>query len=389
MQNNLQCRFFIDNNRHIAGVALFALLSLLITACSGGIDGTGDGGPVIIQPGDTIADVPDGGTSGVGSNPDSSAAPTANTGTPILPDLSNRIPKALLEAHNRNEQTSGSEPFIQQLILASADFEQINNELTVASGVTIGTAVDGYFDNSVEFSQPGRTTIKWSNDNTAISLSTANENRIVYLLMLDQTLTIRRFDRTNNLLFQAEIHSLPESGNDSILEATLNNNGALSYLRSYSSDAQAGNTAIFTQHPTDTNSEQRREIIDQSGTVIDIQTCTVTNSAGRCQSDTDWAVVNDAGSGNAELQFSTAINNIDITLELRRSPLTSLPQGVNEAVIATTDDTTATAGNIQCGLQIVDGVVRAFCIEPQPLEANGNLFQEILSGGEVFYQLLR
>ncbi len=386
MQNNPPYRFILECIQHIAGIALVVTLSLFTAACSGGISGTGDGRPVIIEPGETGSDTTV--IDGVGGTTDSNAAPTANTNLPTLPELSLAIPTALLEAHGRNESISESAPFTQQLILVSTDFEQIQSELSIATDAAINTAVNNYFDSSVEHSLSGDTVIRWSSDNAAISVFSTNADRIIYFLQVDETLTIRRFDRNTNVLFQAAIDSPPENNSESVLETTLNNNGINSYLRAYSSGAEAGATVTFIQHPTNISIERQREIIDQSGAVIDIQTCTVASSPESCQSDANWAVVTDSGNGTASQLFTTAINNINARLELRQTPIPSIPQEVNEAVIATTTEQLSAAENIQCGLQVVDGTVRAFCVEPLPLEASGTLFQEILSGGEVFYQLL-
>jgi len=119
-----------------------------------------------------------------------------------------------------------------------------------------------------------------------------------------------------------------------------------------------------------------------------LETCTRATATNGCLLDSDWTAIastSDTITGNLFVQAS---DTIELQLATIESPLDTLPDSVNSAVIASTEDDQNVEVNLQCGLQVFMQTLRPFCIQPQPLELDGILFQETLSAGEIFYQRL-
>lgn len=379
MTNNL-----INTRACIAKYTVIALLSLLVCACGGGIAGTGDGTPIL-----PIENNIENSSTGNPQSPTADStggetqAPTHSTNDQApVPDLSMLIPSSWVAAQARNDQTSNSIAFTQQLTTSATEIEQISTALLNYESPNNNADPEGIYDNALSFSLESQdNTIKWSGN--TLSLFSTNTNRHLYLSQNNQMITIRRLDRARNILFQANIIN---ANGSLFIEAILNNNGAESYLRSTTDDN--GSTVNFTQHPTDTSLMRQREIIDLSGTTTDVQTCIADTANNGCQIDDDWLTVNSNDADNANTLFASASANISSALQATAARDFQLPPDVVAAVLTDSSAEQPIAEEIQCGLILVNGTVREFCLQPLPVEITGNRFQELLSGGQVFYQLM-
>ena len=300
-----------------------------------------------------------------------------------LPDLSLLVPEALLQTTLRNDGISATVPFTTELITLTQEVNETIESISAAQTMQT-TAIssrfnDSRFDNVLSFSIDGTDTIVASADATALRFFFSdNSARAIHLFQQDDTITLRRVDRNNNTVFQAKIVSVSESS--TAIGAALNNNGMQLYLESYST---AEFTTAFTHHPADPTIPRQRELIDPDGAVSVVQTCT--GAIAECMSDSDYANT-DATTGTRFSNAAQAIANALSTPE--NAPLITLPDGVDEAVLATSVDAQPTEDQIQCGVQTVDNSIRLFCLRPLPLESDVSLFSETVAGGEIFYQRL-
>ncbi len=380
MNNKLQWFSVNDSMKKITNLTFIVFLYFTAAACDGGISGTGDGGPIVITD-------PSGSTTGSEQSPlvneTMGSTDSMDVSAPLA--LSVPIPNALVNAQLRNEQVSSSEIFAKQFNLVASEISQIESQIAMNQNLAINSVNIGYFDNRIEYTNTENNVLQWSNNNSTISLTSSNTARTLYFLQEEQTITLRRLDYPGNTLFQATVISTPEN---TIIEATINNNGTLSYLRTITANTTL-ETIVFTQHPTDTNIASQREVITSEGAVTDIQMCTVAASTNSCQEQTDWSVVANSGNNNNFELFTTALSSIDAALMSLATPRNSLAENVSTAVIATTNANSPTTDQILCGLQMVNDNVRAFCLQPQPFIVEGSLFEETLSGGQVLYRALQ
>jgi len=384
---------------NFAKVLAAIAISILLSACGGGISGTGDGGPRI-TPTESLDNTGTASNVDAGSDsaPDSSAdsadsnvtdgadpttqAPTINGTNLLLPDVSTLVPDALLQTNVRNEGISSTVSFTTQLITltqeVTATINAINSDQATQAPEQSAQFNDSRFNNITGYSLDGTDIVVASADTTDLRFFFSdNSQRAIHVFQQDGALTVRRLDRNRNSVFQATIVSLTDSA---IIGAALNENGIQTYIQSYST---AQFTAAFIQHPTDPTIPRQRELIDPSGAVTVVENCT--GVLADCLSDSDFSSTD----ANANLQFLNAAQTIATALSApENAPLNTLADGVNEAVLAESGITQPTEDQIQCGLQTVDGNIRFFCFRPLPLESEVSLFSETVAGGQIFYQLL-
>ena len=382
------------HNSHLSQSIAVVIFSLWLSACGGGISGTGDGGPIVTQPTESInstgsTDTVDTSSDTVPESPadtgvsdqDGPATPTAVDINLLLPDLSLLVPDTLLQVNAQGQSVSATVPFTAQLITLTQEVTETINAISGAQATPMteinSQFSDSRFNNMLSFSLQGTETIAASSNDTDLRFFFSNNpERAIHLLQQDGTITLRRVDRSDNSVFQARIVSRADS---SVIRADLNINGIPSYLESYST---AEITAAFSQHPTDPTVPRRRELIDPAGVVLVVQNCT---GAADCFTNSGFSNTDATG-----LQFSSATQAIEAALpEPVNSPLITLPDGVTEAVLAVTESAQPTEDQIQCGVQTVDDNIQLFCLRPLALETNGSLFSETVSGGEIFYQRLQ
>jgi len=389
--------------RQISILFVFVLAAISVTGCGGGISGTG-GGSIITTDATIETDMADTGSITADSNgsvsdnnaPVDSGSPTADS-VPVsinnvIPDLSGLIAN-LIQSGNGADTNSVTRELAQNLIAIASQLQNLQSALQNQQNLPVSTTAGSIFDNTAVFSQAGsNSTIQWTNDNALVSIVSTTDENTLYLLQENQRLTLRNLDRSQNTLFQASV--VPTSNivatNPAVatsaavvVEAVSNNNGALIYTRALSSE---DNTITFSEHPTDNTVQSQREILAANGTTIALETCTQATAINNCQTDTDWSAV--STNATAANTFAVALENIEQSLADVVSALDTLPGGTSSAVIANTENVMAIDPNLQCGLQVVRGVVRSFCIQPLPLDPIGNVFEEIFSGGEIFYQRL-
>ncbi len=381
------------------------IVGLLLSACGGGISGTGDGG--IIQPTNSqstdaidstgnTAEIDSGTDAGIADGADQTPqSPTADNANLPIPDLALLAPETLLQTNSRNEGTSATVSFTTQLLALAQEAAETSNAISMADttqlditpvDIALPNEISNQFTSTLSFSIDGTDTVVASSDANELRFFFSNNTqRAIHLLQQGNTITVRRVDRISNSVFQATIVSLPDSTNSTATNSTairadLNVNGVQTYLESYST---AEFTAAFTQHPTDPTIPRQRELIDPVGAVLVLQNCT--GLIADCISDGDFSNT-DADVG---MQFSSAAQTIANALsEPVNSPASALPDGVNEAVLTASDINQPTEDQIQCGLQRVDNNIRLFCLRPVPLASDVGLFSETVSGAEILYQLL-
>jgi len=381
------------------------VISLLLTACGGGISGTGDGG--VIQP-TTSAD-----NTGSTNNTDSGsdiaaespadanisdadisdgAGPTTqnptveNTFSPLT-NLDSLVPDRLLQTSIRNEGLTATASFTDQLVQFVQEVTDTSNAISTAVAFQ-AAPISTEFDSTLSFSIDGTDTIVASSDTSdSRFLFSNNSERAIQLLTLQtdslptviQVNQIRRVDHNSNSVFQATIAFVSDF--TTIIRADLNINGVPSFLE-FRSIPDFG--VAFTQHPTDPTIPRQRELIGFDGEALAIQTCT--GVIEDCSDDSDFS----GTEGNFELEFLTSAFQIENALsQIENIPAFTLPDGVNEAVLATSGNIQPTEDQIQCGLQRVDNNIRFFCLRPLPLESDVSLLSETVSGGEIIYQLLQ
>ena len=363
----------------LPSLLLTILTCLLLSACSGGIFGTGDGGPIdVIDPDTNGTNSPGDMVSETVANGDSSVA-TDNDGFTGSLDVSQLVPQSLQQLIARNENISQAQQLATQLSTLQEEVATILNSLIAGTGIPDDNVSDA-FDTTLRYTQANSETITASSDTLSASyFFNTNNERTIYLLRQNSTLTVRQLTRSNNTLLQATIISLPDGA--TVIEADLNQNGTQTYLQTYSTDT---GTVTFAQHPTDLTLPRQRDFIDDTANILIVQNCTTATQD--CDEDSNWTSTLTTGTA-IDAQFSNVRTVIDNSLAGITSPLSELPDTVNEAVLTLPTDTDPTDEQIQCGLQRVSESVRAFCVLPQPLGAT-NLFSETLTGSEIFYQRL-
>ncbi len=383
---------------HPALIVISLLTSLLLGACSGGISGTGDGGPpIVINPeantsedvagsdsGDGLSDNADSGVSDgstdVNADPVINTDPVENNAPAASPDTSLLLPAILQQLILLDENISAAQPLaielnsLQQQVIASPG-------LTNTTTGTPTVNVSDVFDTTLSFSTQDTETLLAASSTTNTSyLFSSNAERTFHLLQQNQSLTLRYLNRTTNTLTQARITQLSDA--ITIMEADLNQNGQQSYLQLH---LAAATSTVFSQHPTNTSIARQRELIDENGNVQTVQTCNAETQD--CSLDNSWS--NSSATSN-EI-FSIALSAIEDTLDAIATPDFDLPDEINEAVLTTAPDQSPTDAQIQCSIQRVSDTLRTFCYLPLPIPAAGQsitIFSETLAGGEVFYRLI-
>ena len=394
-----------DICRHTKLIPGFAIaLIIMLSSCGGGISGTGDGS--VIADADNLpdaGDIADGdivNTTGFPSSIEDILGPNIdNAALTALLNLSTSVPTPLIESFGNVNSNSSSDQFVEQLTLLAQELLEVGVSLASIENPSFEDSAtsdnpSNFFDTFIEFSDSGTDTlIQLTDDNSIASVFSENSERIIYALLQDDVITVRRTDIALNSVFQAALFITNDSVSGStstIIEAAFNNNDTQTYLQTLSIENASGdNTAVvFTRDPTDPLIEQQREIIDSAGTVTDLQTCIAAQTADACQSDDSFTavIVSDSGIATANTQFELANAQIATVAASLASPIDNLPMGLTEAVIADSDADQPLPSDIQCGLQLFDDAVRAFCFEPLPLEINGDIFLENVAGGVIFYQ---
>jgi len=302
----------------------------------------------------------------------------------VVPDLS-QIANTIIQTGSSATNISASLQLAMNLQVIALELQQLQVEVTSSQNLQLTPAASTFFDSTLTLTQAdSNSVINLSNDNTLQTVFSTSSDRLLYLLQENQRLTLRRIDLAQNSLFQASIIPLGNA-TDIVAEAVINTNGDLTIIRSLSTTER---TVTFADHPTDITVQSQREIINPDGTTLVLETCTRATAANSCLLDSDWTAttsIEDTVTGSI---FSEASAVIEMQLATIESPLATLPDDVISAAIASTEDDQAVEDNLQCGLQVFMQTLRPFCIQPQPFELDGTVFQETLSGGQIFYQQL-
>ena len=376
-------------------------LIILLSGCGGGISGTGDGS--VVADADNL---PNADNNADGNIADGPSVPSSvgdilglnidNAALAALLNLGASIPTPLIESIDNVSSDSSSRQFVEQLTLLSQELIAVGAGLALLDNPAFEDSAasdnpSNVFDTFLEFSDSDTNTlIQLTDDSSIASVFSENSERVIYALMQNNVITVRRTDIALNSVFQSALFTIDDSVSGStstIIEAAFNDNDTQTYLQTVSDD----NTAvIFTRDPTDPLVEQQREIVDSTGNVTDLQTCIAAQSIDACQSDDSFTsiTVSESGIATANTQFALAITQIASVASSLASPIDNLPQGLTEAVIADSIADQPLPADIQCGLQLFNDTVRAFCFEPLPLQPTGDIFLENVAGGVIFYQLI-
>ena len=389
----------LNKQHRLISLTLLVLTGFILSACGGGISGTGDGGLIVAET-DTAAtvDAPnaiadsstdaqdaDGGDTSDGAADQAPGADQLPNGIDsVVPDLS-QLASTIIQTGSNATSISESLQLALNLETIATELQQLQAEIISQQGLQVAVSVSTFFDNTLTLLQDGiESVINVSNDNSLQSVFSTNSNRTLYLLLENQRLTVRRIDLVQNSLFQASLVPLGNTA-DLVVEAVVNTNGNVRVIRSLSTTES---TVTFADHPTDTTVQSQREIINPDGTTLVLETCTRATAANSCSLDSDWTATTSTGDTATGDLFVQASATIEMQLTTIESPLDALPGGVDSAVIASTENDQDVEENLQCGLQIFMQTLRPFCVQPQPFELNGTVFQETLSAGEIFYQRL-
>lgn len=368
-----------DTSVSLISIMFSVMVSLLISACSGGISGTGNGGQSVVNVDDNSGTGTDSSADG-GDDTDGGAdaeTPTDGDSIPQTPDTSQLVPAALQQLNSQSNNASAALPLTAQLLTLQ---QQVITELEMTSSIagTPTTNISNAFDSTLRYTFENSETLIARSSFSAVSFifSTSNE-RTFYVLQEDRTVTLRHLNRNSNSLLQARV--ILTTNGATLIEADLNQNGTQSYLQTYSNTAV---TAVFAQQPTDPTIARQRELIDETGALIVVQNCT--SASQDCSLDSSWSNANSTN----DVLFFDAQSSIDTSLDGIATPAITLPDNISEAVITQVTNDQPTEEQIQCGIQRVTNEARTFCWVPQPLGTT-SLFSETLAGSEIFYQLLQ
>jgi len=206
----------VNKQHRLISLVLLVLTGFILSACGGGISGTGDGGLIVAQT-DTTAtvDAPnaiaDGSTDEVQDADGGDASDGAADQAPDADQLPNGIDSVV--------------PDLSQL--ASTIIQTGSNATSISESLQLALNLEII---ATELQQ--------------LQAEIINQQSLLYLLLENQRLTVRRIDLAQNNLFQASLIPLGNA-TDLVVEAVVNTNGNLRIFRSLSTTE---NTVTFADH---------------------------------------------------------------------------------------------------------------------------------------------
>lgn len=411
-----------------------------LTGCSGGISGTGDGGPIVVI--DPTASEQNTDASPDGTVSGNSGAQTAFNHQVFPQQLTTQFSTAALSALNLNDRISGlpEVPVAQkissqlnaitqqnrqaQLDLANIEeflldtleqcdssdpcssvpdvitttlssntleFQQSLQPLATPaegdqftySNISYTRETAGYFDQKLKYTNQNGTDValKWTADNQLISIQTENNTIVTYALtdLRQSTTTLRTENKATGTIFHAEIKGTVATG--TTIEADWHSGEQQHYVRA---TADETSITLYAIHPTDFNASRTRETFDVLAGNYVIESCTAGNRA--CD---DWQTVANNGTAIGARLTATEPTLGDFSLSISSNIQVNLPAEVNEFVIATGIDSAQPEPlSLVCGGQRVQASVRTFCWQPLPLAGAIQFYEETTGNGSPSYQQL-
>lgn len=419
-------------------INIILLSCFWLIGCSGGISGTGDGGPVVVIDPDNT------GTEDV--SPDASATVTSTTPSvfdhQIFPQrLTTQFSGALISSRNLDQRISDLTEIpvtqkistqlnavmqqsiqaqldlanIEELLLESLeqcdsadpcstvpnaitttlspetlDFQQSLQPQTAQaesnvfsySNVSYARETAGYFDQKLQYTNQSGTSVllQWTTDNQLVSVVAENNAITTYLLtdFRQGTTTLRTDDKTSATVFQAVLNGTAAVG--TTIEGDWHGNQQ-HYIRATADEASV---VLYAIHPTDSTVMPTREVFDVISGNYAIEACTTENAV--CA---NWqTVANDSSAIGARLTANQATIG-DFSLSISSSLQISIPAEVDEFVIATDIGTEQPeARSLVCSGQRVLDSVRSFCWQPLPLAGAVQVYEESTGNGNAVFQQL-
>lgn len=421
--------------------AFAVVICLLLSGCSGGISGTGDGEVIIIVDGTIVENSAD---TGLGStaNGDNLSIPATQVRQLVPEKLIITVNPSLTNGYTDNERfttqplihriSAHLNPVIEQTNAIQLDINQIQYQLTdslnqcenaanpcriLATDITTTVSqntlelaqtqqattqsttpamvgdqtyftnieysnqLPGYFDERLAYSRGDGTNVvlHWTHDFQLVSLLTDGGTETVYTLTdhRKSETTLRRADKSITTIIHAVL--LNDSESNSLIEADLNGSEQ-HYVRA---KAKSNSVILYSTHPTDATAAKYREAFTLPDNSYSIDTCTSVNNV--CE---NW-IVQTSDAGDSTTLFTAAENTIgDFTTTISSDTRPVIPAGVDEFVIGESVAQQPKPLSLACAGQRVMDNIRTFCWQPLPLEISATLFEETLTSGGSIYRKL-
>ena len=396
----------------LRAIFLPLLLVTAVSACSGGISGTGDGGPIIVVDGDTGANATDANgpdatadtimanlqifPASLLSQPLNNVVSTAQNGNSLEAadsenalvtaefyallskyyDAGNRITDdlTLLESYLLNELNSCESQGRCNTLPATASVSSNNTQLMQAQNnyadiqFTQGTA--GLSDKDFRYTREdgAQVMIQWSTQEDLLYFFIDTGSSTTYSLTdkLRNVVTLRHVEKLSPALLQATLLTNADSS------VTIEADVVDWYIRG---SVTPQTTLIYA---ADQQSSTNRREATLNGETVVTETCARNACVWQPEfgrNDTDFFVNTDTTLGD----FSMTINE---------QPPTTLPSSPARLVISTNDDNgTPASQSIACGSISVLSRPRAFCWQPLPLASESTfIYEEIYNSGISGYR---
>ncbi len=391
---------------------LFQLLvAATLTACSGGISGTGDGGPIIVVDGDTTdaganstdSNIPDATVDMVVANqilPGNLLSQTRIDTTAPASDgvavessvVDNAIVTNLLNTLLSQYNEAGSNVSTDITLLEPPLLEALNTcesqgrcstlpstasppstaaEVTQSySNIVFAQGTSGIFDKEFSYTREdgAQVTLQWNNQEDLLYffIDTTNATTYSYTDKQQNTVTLRHINKASSSVLQATI--VTNSDSSITVEADL----VEWYLRGTLTPQTTLIYAVNQQSPTN-----RREATTPDGSTVVTETCDRSNCLW--QSEFSNSATEVFGNTESSLgDFSQTINN--------QQGIT-LPSSPDRLVISTSDDNGSPAlQSVSCGSVRVLDRRRTFCWQTFPAADERFVYKEIYNSGITGYR---
>lgn len=379
-------------------------LMALLSACSGGISGTGDGSP-IITPGEENSaggiDSGDNSADNLDSQLHSPVQLPINGLNTALTNLSIPLSRqarlaaqdtitVLLETRFDAYTTAANQVYGDLRALQNTLTDKIsqcdnsgqcdaipavisvefNGATLVFNSIQYSQALPGTFDNSLSYTRENGDFIRvlWTGDGSLISLYTDTNTHTTYALedSLQSSLTFRQWSKSGQTLTQSNI--VTDANNVRTIEADVLD----WYVR-----ARVTEQFDVLYAASSTDNTIRREAVSTENDLILSESCDSMNCVWQPDHATDSGIFvgSELTAGNFSQPSNTSIPGI------------SIPEAIQRLVIAQTPNrVTPPTDSLVCGATTVQNTRRFFCWTPLPLSEHNNvIFEEQFSGGNAEY----
>ncbi len=425
----------------IAKVKILLVAGALLSACDGGISGTGDGGPIVV--------IPDAGSSPTDSLPESlyyehlttlpqqsvlalpaplvsrpstaqplnsiAAAHSQLLGTVALTGIQVQTDFSLIEAAiseslqlcaNELQCTSVPSEVLtsyspeisateqHQLQTFTGTDADSSGRFVSFTDLTFGPSLSGYYDQSLTYSREdgSRVRAQWTAGSSIVSLLVDSSTMTLHTLLEKNStrnrMTFRVEDRSGSSV--RVLNAVAESAADVPSTVTVISDLYIDRVYDVHAIGNDFNAAVFTRHPTDTNQARQRELITANGQIYNIQSCT---NISDCN---DWITVF-TNAESADPEPDTKYTELEAQARdvapSQGITVTNLSADVLSFVLAAGTSAPSAADIVCSGQQQIpedsdSERTRLFCWQPLPLQQSVRVYRTISNSGTLEYQLL-